>query len=253
MLRPSSVLAMAGEIVYADLNIPGASSSSRSPQRSQHLSSPPCPWWHRIAVGVGWTGNIILTIAVIALGVWVSQLHVSCEGKTRGTLNTSENNEIRIISSTECSCPEDFRSHLKPILCEPHNDSLAGGSKCKLCPRDWLLHGDKCYWLSKESKNWNGSHDDCLWKSSRMLVIQNREEMDSIQNVTQGANSVWIGLKVTPPGGKWTWVDGSPLNPMLFSGSATGNSCGWIKGTQILSETCAAEFKWICQKEAAVI
>lgn len=32
--------------------------------------SPPCPWWHRIAVGVGWTGNIVLTIAVIALGVW---------------------------------------------------------------------------------------------------------------------------------------------------------------------------------------
>ncbi|CAM4561267.1 unnamed protein product [Lepidochelys kempii] len=253
MLRPSSVLAMAGEIVYADLNIPGASSSSRSPQRSQHLSSPPCPWWHRIAVGVGWTGNIVLTIAVIALGVWVSQLHVSCEGKTRGTLNTSENNETRINSSTACSCPEDFRSRLKPTLCEPHNDSLAGGSECRLCPKDWLLHGDKCYWLSKESKDWTGSRDDCLWKSSHMLVIQSREEMASIQNVTQGANSVWIGLKVTPPGGKWTWVDGSPLDPMLFLGSTDGNSCGCIKGTQILSETCSAVFKWICQKEAAVI
>ncbi|CAM4563276.1 unnamed protein product [Lepidochelys kempii] len=244
MLRPSSVLAMAGEIVYADLNIPGASSSSRSPQRSQHLSSPPCPWWHRIAVGVGWTGNIVLTIAVIALGVW---------GKTRGTLNTSENNETRINSSTACSCPEDFRSRLKPTLCEPHNDSLAGGSECRLCPKDWLLHGDKCYWLSKESKDWTGSRDDCLWKSSHMLVIQSREEMASIQNVTQGANSVWIGLKVTPPGGKWTWVDGSPLDPMLFLGSTDGNSCGCIKGTQILSETCSAVFKWICQKEAAVI
>ncbi|EMP41899.1 Killer cell lectin-like receptor subfamily F member 1 [Chelonia mydas] len=121
--------------------------------------SPPCPWWHRIAVGVGWTGNIVLTIAVIALGVWE-------------------------------------------------------GSKCKLCPRDWLLHGDKCYWLSKESKDWAGSRDDCLWKSSHMLVIQNWEEMASIQNVTQGVNCAWIGLKVTPPGGKWTWVDDSPLDPM---------------------------------------
>ncbi|KAM9119361.1 killer cell lectin-like receptor subfamily B member 1B allele A [Pangshura tecta] len=236
---------MAGEIIYSDLNIPGASSSSRPPQRSQHLSSPPCPRWHRIAVGVGWAGNIVLTIAVIALGVW---------GQPRGTLNTSENNETRIVSSTECSsCLEDFRSRLKPILCEPHNGSLAEGSGCKLCPRDWRLHGDKCYWLSKKSKTWTGSHDDCMWKSAQMLVIQNREEMDSIQEVVQGANNVWIGLTVTLPGGEWTWVDGSRLDPVLFSGSAAGNSCASVKGTQIQSETCAAEFKWICQKEAAVI
>ncbi|XP_074827604.1 uncharacterized protein LOC141998647 isoform X2 [Natator depressus] len=76
---------------------------------------------------------------------------------------------------------------------------------------------------------------------------------DFIQDVVQDANHIWIGLKVTPPGGKWTWVDGSPLDPVRFSGSADGNSCGWIKGSQVLSETCAVELKWICQKEAAVI
>ncbi|XP_074975874.1 killer cell lectin-like receptor subfamily F member 1 isoform X2 [Caretta caretta] len=137
--------------------------------------------------------------------------------------------------------------------CCNHGVPGGEGSGCKLCPRDWLLHGDKCYWLSKERKDWTGSRDDCSGKSSRMLVIQNREEMDFIQDVVQDANYIWIGLKVTPPGGKWTWVDGSPLDPVRFSGSAAGNSCGWIKGSQVLSETCAAELKWICQKEAAVI
>ncbi|CAM5097531.1 unnamed protein product [Natator depressus] len=132
-------------------------------------------------------------------------------------------------------------------------ESLEEGSGCKLCSRDWLLHGDKCYWLSKERKDWTGSRDDCSGKSSRMLVTQNREEKDFIQDVVQDANHIWIGLKVTPPGGKWTWVDGSPLDPVRFSGSADGNSCGWIKGSQVLSETCAVELKWICQKEAAVI
>ncbi|XP_065420316.1 killer cell lectin-like receptor subfamily F member 1 [Chrysemys picta bellii] len=223
---------------------------------SSCLGSPPCPWWHRIAVGVGWAGNIVLTIAVIALGVWVFQLHVSCEGQTRGTLNTSENNETRIVSSTECSsCLEDFQSRLKPILCEPYNGSLAEGSGCKLCPRDWRLHGDKCYWLSQERKDWTGSRDDCSGKSAHMLMIQNQEEMDSIQDVVQDANSIWIGLKVTPPGKDWTWVDGAPLDPMLFSVSvsAEGNNCGWIGDRRIQSETCGAEFKWICQKEAAAI
>ncbi|XP_034613416.1 killer cell lectin-like receptor subfamily F member 1 [Trachemys scripta elegans] len=257
-------------IVYCDAktlctNLLGAEATGTTPLPSSEgpisfstlslTGSPPCPRWHRIAVGVGWAGNIILTIAVIALGVWVSQLHVSCEGQIRGTLNTSENNETRIVSSTECSCLEDFQSRLKPILCEPQNGSLAGGSGCKLCPRDWRLHGDKCYWPSKERKNWTGSRDDCSGKSAQMLVIQNQEEMASIQDVVQDANPIWIGLKVTPPGKDWTWVDGSPLDPMLFSvsGSAEGNSCGWIGDSRIQSETCGAEFKWICQKEAAAI
>ncbi|XP_044838844.1 killer cell lectin-like receptor subfamily F member 1 [Mauremys mutica] len=220
------------------------------------IGSPPCPRWHRIAVGVGWAGNIVLTIAVIALGVWVSQLLVSCEGQTRGALNTSENNDTRFVSSTESSSgPEDFRSRLKAILCAPHHGSLAGGSGCKLCPRDWRLRGDKCYWLSKERKDWTGSRDDCWGKSSRMLVIQNQEEMDFIQDVIQSAGYFWIGLNMTPPGKKWTWVDGSTLDPARFpvQGSADGKSCGRIKGSWIHSETCSAEQKWICQKEAAVI
>ncbi|CAM4635657.1 unnamed protein product [Lepidochelys olivacea] len=41
-------------------------------------------------------------------------------------------------------------------------------------------------------------------------------EEDFIQDVVQDANYIWIGLKVTPPGGKWTWVDGSPLDPVRF-------------------------------------
>uniref|UniRef100_K7FIF4 C-type lectin domain-containing protein n=1 Tax=Pelodiscus sinensis TaxID=13735 RepID=K7FIF4_PELSI len=123
------------------------------------------------------------------------------------------------------------------------------------CPRDWLLRGDKCYWLSKGPNTWAGSQDDCLGKSSRLLVLQSQEMLDSLQNVTQDTNPVWIGLKVTPPKGKWTWVDGSPLDPVRFpvSGPVDGNSCGSIKGSRLHSETCGAEFNWICQKEAAVV
>uniref|UniRef100_A0A8C3HY56 C-type lectin domain-containing protein n=1 Tax=Chrysemys picta bellii TaxID=8478 RepID=A0A8C3HY56_CHRPI len=53
----------------------------------------------------------------------------------------------------------------------------AGGSRCKLCPRDWVLHGDKCYWLSNEADSWSMSHDDCSRKGSQMLVIQDRKQM----------------------------------------------------------------------------
>ncbi|KAH1182619.1 hypothetical protein KIL84_004111 [Mauremys mutica] len=247
---------MEDEEGYTVLNLRPKQKQPGRPPGAGPQGSPRYPRWIWVALGLSGAGCLVLLGAVVALAIWVSQLHVSCEGQTRGATNASENDGARIVSSTECSsCLEDFQSRLKSILCEPHNGSLAEGSGCKLCPRDWLLHGDKCYWLSKERKNWTGSRDDCSGKSSRMLVIQNQEEMDFIQDVVQDANYIWIGLKGTLPGGKWTWVDGSPLDPVRFSisGSAAGNSCGWIRGSRIQSEMCDAELKWICQKEAAVI
>ncbi|XP_067421841.1 killer cell lectin-like receptor subfamily F member 1 [Emydura macquarii macquarii] len=238
---------MEDEEGYAVLNRQPKQRQPGRPSAAGDHGSHRYPRWIWVALGLGGAGILVPLGAVIALAVW---------GRTRGALNTSEKNETGIVNSTECSsCLEDFRSRLKPVLCEPHHGSLAEGSGCKLCPRDWQLHGDKCYWLSKEHKDWPQSREDCSWKSSRMLVIQNQEEMDFIQDVTRGANQVWTGLKVTPLGRTWTWVDGSPLDQTLFQvlGSAEGSSCGTLKGSRIHSETCDGEFKWICQKEAVVI
>ncbi|XP_067396970.1 killer cell lectin-like receptor subfamily B member 1B allele C [Emydura macquarii macquarii] len=217
---------MAGEVLYADLNIAGASSGL--PRPSQHLSLPQCPHWHRIALGVGWAGNVILAGAVIVLGVWVT---------------------------TKGSPLEDFRSHLKQTLCVSSHSNSTEASDCKLCPKDWLLHRGKCYWFSKETKSWKMSQEECTVKRSQMLVIQAQEEVDFIRNVTNGAYRFWLGLNMTSPERNWLWVDGSLLNQALFpiTGHAEENSCGLIKGLQIRSDTCGAEHKWVCQKEALLI
>uniref|UniRef100_A0A8C3XQ77 C-type lectin domain-containing protein n=2 Tax=Chelydra serpentina TaxID=8475 RepID=A0A8C3XQ77_CHESE len=129
------------------------------------------------------------------------------------------------------------------------------GSGCKLCPRHWVPHRDKCYWLSQESKYWSRGRDDCSRRGSHLLVIQDWEVMEFIQNITRDQNQMWIGLNITSPGRKWTWVDGSPLNQTLFtvSGPAEENSCAAVKTNQIQSEICNTDYKWICQKEAVLI
>uniref|UniRef100_A0A8C3P912 Uncharacterized protein n=1 Tax=Chrysemys picta bellii TaxID=8478 RepID=A0A8C3P912_CHRPI len=70
------------------------------------------------------------------------------------------------------------------------------GSGCKLCPMDWLSRRGKCYWFSKDSKNWKESCDDCSAKSSRKLVIQDQEEMVkgslNIHNNTWQLAGLWI-------------------------------------------------------------
>ncbi|XP_030399434.1 killer cell lectin-like receptor subfamily F member 1 [Gopherus evgoodei] len=150
---------------------------------------------------------------------------------------------------------EELVSHLRQRLCESAPGSAADGSGCKVCPRDWLPHKDECYWVSKESKFWSESFKDCEMRTSQMLVIQDREEMEFIQNITQRTNLVWIGLTVKSPEKKWTWVNTSPLDQSLFpvTGSAEGNSCGMIRRNRINSESCNTEFKWVCQMGAILL
>ncbi|XP_030399772.1 killer cell lectin-like receptor subfamily F member 1 [Gopherus evgoodei] len=217
-----------------------------------------CPHWIRIALGVGWAGNIVLLATVIALGVRVFQLQVPCEERTRAAVNIrhSDGASHRPTNGTKSDTgQEDFLSHLKQFLCEPTYSSSPEGSSCRLCPTEWLMHEGKCYWASKESQIWHKSHDDCSAKSSRLLVIQDQKEMDFISSVTQDTNPVWLGLTMTPPEWKWTWLDNSLLDQTLFPvvGPGERNSCGVIKGKQIHSETCNAVVKWICEKEAILM
>nr|XP_023968751.1 killer cell lectin-like receptor subfamily F member 1 [Chrysemys picta bellii] len=88
-----------------------------------------------------------------------------------------------------------------------------------------------------------------------MVVIQEQDEMEFLGNSIQEKYLVWTGLSANVTGMKWTWVDGSLLNQTLFpvKGSAEENSCGVIKGSQIQSETCSGEYRWICQKDAIQI
>lgn len=68
----------------------------------------------------------------------------------------------------------------------------AAESKCKLCPKNWMAYGEKCYGLSKKSWVWNRSKEDCeVWRA-QMLTIQDLEEM--VMEKAQVARSSW-GVK----------------------------------------------------------
>ncbi|XP_030399845.1 killer cell lectin-like receptor subfamily B member 1B allele A [Gopherus evgoodei] len=190
-----------------------------------------CPCWHRLALWRGWAGNIILAVAVIVFGV-------SQTGRQR-TANGIECNSSLKVSQ---SC---LNQSLYP---KPDNNSTEGYG-CKLCPADWLPHKNKCYWVSKESKTWSESREDCSAKSSQILVIQDKEEMAYVLSIPQ-LNLVWLGLRVPSPERKWTWVDGAMFDETLFQlkGTADRESCGMSKGNRTISETCMAVAKWICEK-----
>ncbi|XP_037771023.1 killer cell lectin-like receptor subfamily B member 1B allele B isoform X2 [Chelonia mydas] len=248
---PPPVHAMAGEIVYADLNLPGARLSPSSKAHRNVLESPQCPRWHGVVLKVGGAGVIILLVMVAVLSAWVFQGFsnkgpaLKSDGVTQGTR-----------SGRECNAGlEDFFFRLKQSLCDPAQISSAGGSGCKLCPTEWMLHRDKCFWLSKETKAWNESRDDCSRKGSQMLVLQDWEQMDYLQPLIPAGQSVWIGLTFNSSQRKWTWADGAPVSEELVPGlsQAEANSCGHLGMSKTEFEICSSELKWLCQKAAFLV
>nr|XP_048690895.1 killer cell lectin-like receptor subfamily B member 1 isoform X3 [Caretta caretta] len=209
-------------------------------------------------------------MAVIALGIWVSHL-MSEKGRTlaspgsdgagcrdtatppgsegAGSRDTATPPGSADRSTAECSARlEHFRSQ----LCPPAQPGPAGGSGCKLCPTDWQLHGDKCYWVGSGSKTWSESRSDCSARGSQLLVIRDKAELESLQPLTRGTYQFWVGLSRPSPEKVWTWLDGSPLDQTLLpvSGQAEGNSCGVVNRNRIGSDTCSSAFQSICQRDA---
>ncbi|XP_074872899.1 killer cell lectin-like receptor subfamily B member 1A [Carettochelys insculpta] len=245
---------MAEGVVYSFLShpagsLPGEVSVSAPAQDHAFLR---CPRWHWTALSVGWAGNVVLLGAVVVLVVLVVQ---SKEPPATAPATERSRSCDTDLNATACDRSlQEFRACLKERLCEQENSS-AEGSGCRVCPRHWVSYRDKCYWLSQEIKRWSTSHADCLQRRAQLMVIQDLEEMEFIQNIMQVPNQVWIGLNVTSPGRKWTWVDGSPLNQTLFPvrGLADERSCATVKKSELHSEICNTDLKWICQKAAVPI
>uniref|UniRef100_A0A8C3PA03 C-type lectin domain-containing protein n=1 Tax=Chrysemys picta bellii TaxID=8478 RepID=A0A8C3PA03_CHRPI len=126
-----------------------------------------------------------------------------------------------------------------------------GGSGCKLCPTDWQLRGDKCYWVSRARKTWSESRADCSARDSQLLVIQDPEELEFIKDLTKHSHLFWIGLSVSSSEKAWIWVDGSRLDQTLFQAPGPAeNSCGAVWGKWIHSDACSSVLHWICRRDA---
>ncbi|XP_074873446.1 killer cell lectin-like receptor subfamily F member 1 [Carettochelys insculpta] len=185
-----------------------------------------------MALRVGWAGNIILLGAVMALSIWVFQGPCSNGPGTAGS----------------CRSVSDLRQS----LCSSPESSSAAGAGCQLCPQAWLLHRDRCYWFSKESKNWSESRADCWARHSQMLMVPEPHERAFLRNVTEGKYPVWIGRLSGALEGSWPRVDGSLFNQTGVSplASGPGNSCEVWKPNRVDLEMCSGVVKWVCQREA---
>ncbi|XP_075594567.1 C-type lectin domain family 2 member L [Balearica regulorum gibbericeps] len=134
-------------------------------------------------------------------------------------------------------------------FCKPRQETPTACAGCQLCPQDWQLHGERCYWLSKERRNWKQSKKGCENQESQLVVLQDNKEKEYIKNITgRGTQPLWIGLISSHE--KWRWVDNTTFDTNTF-GTLQGmdGRCGTLKDTVLEVDTCDGEHKWVCQKD----
>ncbi|XP_062978347.1 C-type lectin domain family 2 member D-like isoform X1 [Elgaria multicarinata webbii] len=111
------------------------------------------------------------------------------------------------------------------------------------CPRYWIGYEGKCYYFSKEKRNWMYSQKFCSLHNASLAKIE-PEEMNFVMRL-KGKDIYWIGLRRNP-GQPWKWTNGvnSTLEVM-----GDGGDCAFLSDeTTAISSRCRMELLWICRK-----
>ncbi|XP_072704164.1 killer cell lectin-like receptor subfamily B member 1B allele B [Ciconia boyciana] len=231
---------MAGEIIYADLDI-GPGKRCRKLHSLPQPGTSGCPQWHRTALWAGWSGNLLLLGAVVAMGCLLLHQQSENPGSCKiGSGNVGDGN-----TSLQNICLE-----LRKGFC---SSKLQEGEGCKLCPMGWTLHGTKCYWVVSDVNSWDQSKQDCVNRGAELLMPGDQEELRFLNEIVQKPSRYfWIGLSIPSAGKGWTWLNGSRLDQSRFqlSPGDKGRSCGMLREDRISSDNCSSALQWICQKEA---
>ncbi|XP_077689567.1 C-type lectin domain family 2 member B-like [Eretmochelys imbricata] len=116
------------------------------------------------------------------------------------------------------------------------------------CLEEWVGYQGKCYYFSKEEKNWDSSQHFCSSFNASLAVIDTQEEKDFMVRYA-GPIEHWIGLR-RESSQPWKWVNGTIFNQQLFEVRAEGD-CAYLSDVFVSSSRCYSLRNWICTKPDA--
>ncbi|XP_059581514.1 C-type lectin domain family 10 member A-like [Alligator mississippiensis] len=85
-------------------------------------------------------------------------------------------------------------SKLRETLCGPANANNTEQLQCKYCPRNWVLHQQKCYSFSEEKRSWNDSAEYCKLQMARLAVLSSEEKVRGGWRCTCSAIKSEVGI-----------------------------------------------------------
>ncbi|XP_056388272.1 killer cell lectin-like receptor subfamily B member 1B allele B [Hyla sarda] len=214
----------------------------------------PCPtksWtpsWRGVIITVLLGANIVFIRIILALGYnrELSNAERSTMLKALGMNCT----DMSGVFNHERSNAE--HSTIKKEICVNSNDTFGG---CRLCPYDWLLYGDHCFYYSDmTSKTWYQSRDYCKEMRADLLVIKDQEQQEFIESSLRerAGDLYWIGLHLNEE--HWIWVDGEQYDSNVFQiRKQSPGLCILMARSGYYQSNCMSARRSICVKKAVRI
>ncbi|XP_071357031.1 CD209 antigen-like protein C [Trachinotus anak] len=133
-----------------------------------------------------------------------------------------------------------------------------------VCPLDWHLFNNSCYFISRVTRDWPESQSYCQSKGAHLAIIHTAEEQTFLWNLLPRGhwNAYWFGITDEHTEDQWKWVDGTPLVGGFWEVGEPNNhideDCGYIVKTRVLERVairswydapCTMNWPYICEKE----
>ncbi|XP_067402936.1 natural killer cells antigen CD94-like [Emydura macquarii macquarii] len=243
------------EITYSDLKFhtPSKQQRQKTPTSAQSKESPSSssPWLITMILG-------LLCLALVATTGALGTMFLQASHRVR---------ELECIHDEESIHKQDIlknQSQLQETLknCTQERNDLQAqksniskvantkGDKCSSCPESWIQHKGKCYHFTNEKTTWEKCKEYCSSHGSRLLRIENKEELDFINPLVCYH---WIGLSRKGLAARWMWEDGTAHSTDLFRVrmQEPGGLCALMNVGGVSSSECTGQYRSICEKRAA--
>ncbi|KAJ6616398.1 hypothetical protein lerEdw1_015095, partial [Lerista edwardsae] len=114
------------------------------------------------------------------------------------------------------------------------------------CPRHWIGYEEKCYFFSREKRNWTSSQSFCSSFNASLTRIE-IDEKDFVMRL-KCKDISWIGLW-RDSDNSWLWADGEMSILEVFG---EGGNCAYLDNEgKAISSGCHTKLPWICSKPMA--
>ncbi|XP_069058030.1 killer cell lectin-like receptor subfamily F member 1 isoform X2 [Pleurodeles waltl] len=235
------------DVTYVDVRFSKKESASLTSEECPEAPAMP-PVCNFLTKALG--GLVVLLLAVvIALLIFILRCYTQIPLKTEIPSASDANRTLEICFNSGFIFEKTSLTMegLKGYLCKDLNESI-----CVMCPYNWMVFREGCYFISEELKSWTSSEEYCVSRQSHLLLIDDEEEMNFIEAKGTSKSFFWIGLQINGSRPEWTWLNGSTLQKDRIPtniGEAV-SSCASYNKKKMYSVKCNDTHKWICEKKA---
>ncbi|XP_069024914.1 CD209 antigen-like protein C [Embiotoca jacksoni] len=228
------------------------------------------PWPYRLATICLATLCAVLLISIIAVSVHYKSEPPAGGEATSETQKQTQDEDVSALTASvhklqlEKEQLQKEKEELLAKMAAERTTEAPNAVQPIVCPADWHLFNDSCYFISRNTQNWPGSKLYCESQGAYLAIIHTAAEQQFLWDLLPRGhwNAFWFGITDGHTEDQWKWVDGTPLVGGFWEVGEPNNhineDCGYIVKTRMLERVairswydapCTMYWPFICEKE----